>query len=128
MTIPAMLSPVRLAAVVLLASGAASGAGKDDPAVADAFQRELAACGQRADPDAQRSCRREAYAARDEARRGALAGGNDFERNKFARCEAHKDPAERDYCLRRMRGEGTVSGSVEGGGLLRELKVIVPAE
>ena len=74
--------------------------------------------------------RREAGAARDEARRGELARGENaaqFEQNKFARCE--KLPGEeRDYCIRRMNGEGTVSGSVEGGGLYRELRVTVPAD
>jgi hypothetical protein len=128
MSSAALLSPIQVAAALLLAAGGANSASKDDPAVSAAFQRELAACQRIADPDAHRTCRREAYAARDEARHGTLAEGADFERNKLARCEAHKDAAERDYCLRRMRGEGTVSGSVEGGGLLRELRVIVPAE
>lgn len=49
-----------------------------------------------------------------------------LERNRFTRCEAL--PADdRDYCILRMKGEGTVSGSVEGGGILRELRVTVPA-
>jgi hypothetical protein len=128
MTSAALLSPIHFATVMLLAASGANDPGKDAAAAREAFQRELAACVQIADADARRDCRREAYAARDEARRGTLDEGADFERNKFARCEAHKDLAERDYCLRRMRGEGTVSGSVQGGGILRELKVIVPAE
>jgi len=127
MTLP-LMSPIQLAAIALIAAGAAHGAGKADPAITAAFQRELAACQKIADADAHRNCRREAYAARDQARRGELAAGADFERNKFARCEAHKDPAERGYCERRMRGEGKVSGSVEGGGILRELTVTVPAQ
>ena len=48
--------------------------------------------------------------------------------NKFARCDYHKDPNDREYCIRRMKGEGTVSGSVEGGGLIRELRVITRPE
>jgi hypothetical protein len=74
--------------------------------------------------------RREAGAARDEARRGELARGEnaaDFERNKFARCEKHSGE-DRDLCMRRMSGEGTVSGSVQGGGVYRELRVTVPAQ
>lgn len=75
-----------------------------------------------------KACLREAGAARAEATRGRLAAGEgDFERNKLARCAAHKDPAEKELCERRARGEGTVSGSVEGGGLIRELVVPVPA-
>ena len=74
--------------------------------------------------------RREAGAARDEARRGELARGENpsqFEQNKFARCDKHAGE-DRELCLRRMSGEGTVSGSVQGGGIYRELRVIVPAQ
>ena len=73
--------------------------------------------------------KREAGAARDEARRGILARGEnnaEFDRNKFARCDKHAGE-DRELCIRRMSGEGTVTGSVEGGGLYRELRVIVPA-
>jgi hypothetical protein len=73
--------------------------------------------------------RREAGAARDEARRGVLARGENpaqFEQNKYARCDHHQG-LDRELCIRRMNGEGTVSGSVEGGGLYRELRVILPA-
>jgi hypothetical protein len=74
--------------------------------------------------------KREAGAARDEARRGVLARGEDatvFEKNKLARCDKHTGE-DRDLCIRRMNGEGTVTGSVEGGGLYRELRVQVPAQ
>ncbi|HEY6966148.1 MAG TPA: hypothetical protein VI229_01660 [Burkholderiales bacterium] len=73
--------------------------------------------------------KREAGAASDEARRGIL-GKNDnpaeFEHNRLARCDKHTGE-DRDLCIRRMNGEGTVSGSVQGGGILRELRVQVPA-
>lgn len=72
----------------------------------------------------------EAQAARQEARQGKLKDNADEaqrERNRFARCEYLKGD-DREYCIRRMNGEGTVSGSVEGGGLLRELTVVVPAQ
>lgn len=74
--------------------------------------------------------KREFWAARDEERRGILGKEDDpaeFERNRLARCDVHKG-FDRELCLRRMRGEGTVSGSVEGGGILRELHVTVPAD
>lgn len=73
---------------------------------------------------------REEQAARQEAREGKLARGDnpaEFERNRLARCDKHTGE-DRDYCIRRMNGEGTVSGSVEGGGIYRELRVPVPAE
>jgi hypothetical protein len=72
---------------------------------------------------------REAAAAKQEARQGILARGDnpaEFEHNRLARCDEHTGE-DRDLCIRRMNGEGTVSGSVEGGGILRELRVQVPA-
>lgn len=72
----------------------------------------------------------EAQAARQEARQGKLHDNADEaqrERNKFARCE-YLTGDDREYCIRRMNGEGTLTGSIEGGGLYRELRVIVPAE
>ena len=74
------------------------------------------------------ACLREAGAALQESKGGKLADANtDFAGNRTARC-AYLKGDDRGYCLRRMNGEGTVSGSVEGGGILRELVVIVPAE
>ncbi len=72
------------------------------------------------------ACLREAGAAQEEARKGRLADAStDFEGNRMARC-AYLNGPDREYCVRRMRGEGTTSGSVEGGGILRELVVTVP--
>jgi len=72
------------------------------------------------------ACLREAGAALQEAKSGKLADANaDFERNRTARCAYLNEP-DRGYCLRRMNGEGTMSGSVDGGGILRELVVTVP--
>jgi hypothetical protein len=73
---------------------------------------------------------REAQAAQQEARQGKLRNDADAEqraRNRYARCDYLKGD-DREYCVRRMNGEGTVTGSVESGGILRELRVVVPAE
>jgi len=72
---------------------------------------------------------REAGAARAEAKRGVLGKDDnpaEFERNRLARCDRHTGE-DRELCIRRMNGEGTITGSVEGGGILRELHVTVPA-
>lgn len=69
------------------------------------------------------TCLREAGAAAQEASKGNLSEAS--EQTKFARCDYHKNPEDREYCIRRMRGEGTVSGSVDGGGLMRELTVTI---
>ena len=71
---------------------------------------------------------REAAAAREEARRGRLGDGqsaNQYERNAFARCQVFKTDVDRHACAERVK-QGAVSGSVEGGGILRESTVQVP--
>jgi hypothetical protein len=81
------------------------------------------------DTDGRDPAVREAQAARQEARQGKLKNDADAEqreRNRYARCDMLSGD-DRGYCIRRMNGEGTVTGSVEGGGLSRELRVIVPA-
>jgi hypothetical protein len=91
-------------------------------------KEDRAACMSQADQD-QAACMREAAAARAEARRGRLDEGQSaaYEQNRLARC-GYLPAADRQDCERRMRGEGTTSGSVAGGGIYRELRTIVPAE
>jgi hypothetical protein len=72
-------------------------------------------------------CLQDERAARREQKRNGLVTpqAETIARNLRARCEPL--PADdRQACLRRMAGEGTLSGSVEQGGLLRELVVIEP--
>jgi len=109
----------RLAALLLAAAGTALAAAPAEPQLnryVDSYQGK--------DP-----ALRERGAAADEAKRGIL-GKNDnpaeFEHNRLARCDKHTGE-DRELCIRRMNGEGTVSGSVQGGGILRELRVHVPA-
>jgi hypothetical protein len=92
------------------------------------YEAERARCLGAPATEDRKACLREAGAALAEAKAGRLAAGSDFEENRLARCDVHKDQAEHDYCLRRMKGEGTISGSVEDGGILRELTVVVPAD
>ena len=89
-----------------------------------------AGCDPRQDPAA---CRREAGAARQEAARGGLTQpGATADVNASARCQAL--PAdERADCEARVRGTGsgasgttTTSGSVMGGGVVRESVTPVP--
>ena len=66
------------------------------------------------------TCLREAGAARDEARRGQLNDrGADYRKNAKDRCDVLTGDEQRD-CVARAKGKGSVSGSVEGGGLMRE--------
>lgn len=85
------------------------------------YQRDRAACISGQTSQDRATCLREAGAALQEARRGNLDDGQaQFERNRLLRCEK-QPPEDRQDCVRRMRGEGSISGSVEGGGILREL-------
>lgn len=75
------------------------------------------------------TCLKEAGAALAEAQRATLNTGESEEtlrRNALARCErvAEDDKAA---CRRMVRGEGSRSGSVKGGGVMTELTTVVPA-
>jgi Ni/Co efflux regulator RcnB len=91
-----------------------------------AYQQERSRCDGAVED--RKACVREAGAAQQESKAGKLADANsNFEGNKIERCTYLKGD-DKGYCIRRMNGEGTVSGSVEGGGIYRELRVKVPAE
>ena len=92
------------------------------------YQEERAEC-MKLSGDDQKTCLREAGAARVEAKRGGLSGDTsesaEYQKNLTARCN-YLPAGDREDCERRMRGEGTTSGSVAGGGIYRELRTIVP--
>jgi hypothetical protein len=90
------------------------------------YQEERSACMQFSDPDERKTCLREAGAARVEAKKGGLSESAEYQKNLTARCN-YLPAGDREDCERRMRGEGTTSGSVAGGGIYRELRTIVPA-
>ena len=76
------------------------------------------------------ACQREAGAARQEAARGGLTSGSlsGNEANALARCQ-QVPAADKADCEARIRGgEGSSSsGSVMGGGVIRETVTPVPA-
>ncbi|MFC7298542.1 hypothetical protein [Herminiimonas aquatilis] len=91
------------------------------------YQQERAACLSGQTQQDRATCLQEAGAARGEAKRGNLNdGAASYQQNAQTRCNA-LPPADRDACMRRMQGQGTVSGSVDGGGVYRETTTIVPA-
>jgi len=113
----------------MLVSGIATAAAADMSEAKARYQQERATCMSGQSHQDRTTCLREAGAALAESKRGNLdaAGMGRYEQNQRMRCDAH--PAEdREDCLRRMRGEGTISGSVEGGGIYRELRTTVPAQ
>ena len=67
------------------------------------------------------SCLKEAKAFLDErADANPPLSAEQLQRNALLRCDALTGD-ERAACVARIRGQGTVSGSVAGGGVLREL-------
>lgn len=116
------------AGLLLNAPAAVAGNRGNLPEAQTIYQADRAACLSGQTNQDRATCLREAGAALQEARRGTLDDGEArFEHNRLLRCE--RQPAEdRQYCVRRMNGEGFTSGSVEGGGIYRELVVPIPAQ
>ena len=110
--------PALMGAAMLLCSSAAFAANQ----APSALQQERAACA-RLPEESRSACEREAGAAAQAARSGGLssADAGTYERNTLARCDAFQTPQDKAECQARMGSRATVGGSVEGGGLLREL-------
>ena len=116
MTLPRL--PALMGAAMLLCSSAAFAANQ----APSALQQERAACA-RLPEESRSACEREAGAAAQAARSGDLSSmdASTYERNALARCDAFQNPQDKAECQARMSSRATVGGSVEGGGLLREL-------
>jgi hypothetical protein len=96
------------------------------PAAASTYQQQRADCLAGKTAEDQATCLREAGAARQAAQRGDLRNGADYERNALQRCQP-LPPEDKADCERRVRGEGSATGSVGGGGIYRELRTTIPA-
>jgi hypothetical protein len=92
-------------------------------------QKERAACMSGRTQQDQATCLREANNAAAEKRRGRLDNqGGQFDANARQRCEVLTGE-DRVACEARVVGYGSASGSVAGGGLIREVEtVVVPAD
>jgi hypothetical protein len=93
------------------------------------YQQERSVCINGESNQDRATCLREAGAALTEARRGGLDEGGSriqqsrqFEHNALERCAPLPDE-DRLACAARIQGMGTVSGSVESGGIYRELVI-----
>ena len=84
------------------------------------FEADRQACLLGRTGQAYQLCMREAHAVlEDKPSSTAPVSTEQLERNAQVRCDALTGN-EQAACVARMRGEGTVSGSVSGGGVLRE--------
>ena len=112
-------------AMALLAAGAAFSASRPSEAQVR-YQQERAACMRGTSNQDRATCLKEAVAAYQEARKGALAGSEGaLAQNRTARCTALPQP-ERDECLQRMQA-GTSTGTAREGAILRQGTTTVPA-
>lgn len=85
------------------------------------YEQEKARCTSGQSSQGRATCLKEAGAALEEGKRGALGSATsaDLQRNATQRCEA-QPAADRAACVDRIVGAGTAEGSVGGGGLIRE--------
>lgn len=117
-------------AALAIASGGAFAAGAV-PGANDAqerYRQEMAVCNSGQSHQDPKTCRIEARNALADARRGGLsdAAPDQYSRNAVQRCGEFKGD-ERTACEARVFNPSRVDGSVQGGGLVRESVIVVPA-
>lgn len=90
------------------------------------YARERAACLNGATQQAQETCLKEADNAAAEKRKGELGTARKpaLAANAMQRCEA-LGGEEHAACAARVLGYGNASGSVAGGGVIREVETVV---
>nr|WP_314625760.1 hypothetical protein [uncultured Noviherbaspirillum sp.] len=116
-----------LAGGLLLAAGSAVAADGDRQGSASAnIAQERQNCMDGKTNQDRATCLREAGAAKQESQRGNLRDTGDYGSNASKRCDTLPADQKAD-CQRRSMGEGSVSGSVGSGGVVRELVTPVPA-
>jgi hypothetical protein len=115
----------RIGAVVLaltLAPAAWAGASQSLSEAQQRYQQERAQCLSGQSQEDRATCLKEAGAAYQEARNGRLdnSQANNFTQNATQRCNA-QPASDREACVQRIVGTGSAQGSVNGGGILREV-------
>ena len=89
------------------------------------YQQEVNSCVTGKTQQDQATCLREARNAQADKKRGVLDNaGARFEANASARCDALAGE-DKAACQARLMGYGNTSGSVAGGGVLREVETVV---
>lgn len=110
------------AATAQVATGAAGTTGID---ASGSYEREVQACLTGRTQQDRETCLKEARNAQADKRRGQLENsGTQFQSNAAARCEVLAGE-EKAACQARVMGYGNTSGSVAGGGVLREVETVV---
>jgi hypothetical protein len=116
-------------AALAIALPASAAGGVDKASIEANYQAARSACQAMAVPADRTNCLRDAGAARAQALRTgpSSTSAEQLQRNALQRCQAHKSAEDQATCERMARGDGNTSGSVEGGGVIRELTTQVPA-
>lgn len=123
-SISSRIPPLLVVALSAVAFGATAADPASLAAANERYQQERARCLSGQTSQDQETCLREAGAALQAARQGrAEDPPSDLARNLLQRCEVHPTAEAREECIRRMN-EGTVTGSVGGGGMVREHRTI----
>ena len=106
----------------LLAASASYAAGDTLSEARARFNQDRAHCMSGASNQDRATCMIEARAALREASLGRLTDSSAGQKNQnnTSRCDALPS-ADRDDCMRRMRGEGVTSGTAADGGIYREI-------
>ena len=123
-----LLRSLAFAVGAILVSGVAAAATAGISDAQARYQQDRAVCVSGQSHQDRATCLQEAGAALRAAKLGRLDDGKSpYEKNRLMRCAALAQ-GDREDCVRRVQGEGTVSGSVESGGIYRELRTTVPAK
>lgn len=92
------------------------------------LQQKLQACRSGNTYQSRESCIAEARAVNAARAQGQIQTYGNHAANALARCNIYRDEEGVLACRARVMGLGEVSGSVAGGGLLREYDYLVPAD
>jgi len=112
---------------IVLAASAWSVHAADTKSIDAQYKQDVANCNAGRTNQTKQVCLQEAGAARVEARRNNLVtNGGAYDANAMQRCQ-RLPASDRAACEAQMAGQGTTYGSVQGGGVLREMTIQVPA-
>jgi hypothetical protein len=120
-------SLISFGVATLLAVGAATAqvAGTTGIDASGSYPQEVQACLTGKTQQDQATCLKEARNAAADKRRGLLGTEGNLQANAMGRCELHRTSEDRAACQARVMGMGSTSGSVAGGGLLREVETVM---
>lgn len=123
-------SLVSFGVCALIAVGAATAqvAGTTGIDASGSYQSEVNACLTGKTQQDQADCMKEARNAQADKKRGVLDTQGDLQANAVSRCNVFTAGEDKAACQARVMGMGAASGSVAGGGMIREVETVVVPE